>query len=316
MSDLVRYHNDFNNIILKNFTDRELDLLMAICFKLKNQNTNELTLEFKELKDLMKYEDRNLNKFINIVDNTYNKLLNARFRYEDDTQIDNILFFTRYKVSKLNQNVLIKVNEDFKYLLNELTSNYTKFELEQFTSLKSNYGKLIFKLLKQFDSTGKREFKIEDFRRLLDIPESYRISEINSRVLRDSTIAELEKAFKNLKIEKSKKHNERNVSKIIFTWDKIETKENYKYNKKLEKNPITSIKEIEETMEEKMKNAISSILMKDRKKNMNKLQDLAKLNNTEELSAFAIDNNLDMELIAKKIVHYKTKINIEKEVKQ
>lgn len=316
MSDLVRYHNDFNNIILKNFTDRELDLLMAICFKLKNQDTNELTLEFKELKDLMKYEDRNLNKFINIVDNTYNKLLNARFRYEDDTQIDNILFFTRYKVSKLNQNVLIKVNEDFKYLLNELTSNYTKFELEQFTSLKSNYGKLIFKLLKQFDSTGKREFKIEDFRRLLDIPESYRISEINSRVLRDSTITELEKAFKNLKIEKSKKHNERNVSKIIFTWDKIETKENYKYNKKLEKNPITSIKEIEETMEEKIKNAISSILMKDRKKNMNKLQDLAKLNNNEELSAFAIDNNLDMELIAKKIVHYKTKINIEKEVKQ
>lgn len=316
MSDLVRYHNDFNNIILKNFTDRELDLLMAICFKLKNQDTNELTLEFKELKDLMKYEDRNLNKFINIVDNTYNKLLNARFRYEDDTQIDNILFFTRYKVSKLNQNVLIKVNEDFKYLLNELTSNYTKFELEQFTSLKSNYGKLIFKLLKQFDSTGKREFKIEDFRRLLDIPESYRISEINSRVLRDSTITELEKAFKNLKIEKSKKHNERNVSKIIFTWDKIETKENYKYNKKLEKNPITSIKEIEETMEEKIKNAISSILMKDRKKNMNKLQDLAKLNNNEELSAFAIDNNLDMELIAKNIVHYKTKINIEKEVKQ
>ena len=316
MSDLVRYHNDFNNIILKNFTDRELDLLMAICFKLKNQDTNELTLEFKELKDLMKYEDRNLNKFINIVDNTYNKLLNARFRYEDDAQIDNILFFTRYKVSKLNQNVLIKVNEDFKYLLNELTSNYTKFELEQFTRLKSNYGKLLFKLLKQFESTGKREFKIEDFRRLLDIPESYRISEINSRVLRDSTITELEKAFKNLKIEKSKKHNERNVSKIIFTWDKIETKENYKYNKKLEKNPITSIKEIEETMEEKMKNAISSILMKDRKKNMNKLQDLAKLNNTEELSAFAIDNNLDMELLAKKIVHYKSKINIEKEVKQ
>ena len=65
-----------------------------------------------------------------------------------------------------------------------------------------------------------------------------------------------------------------------------------------------------------MKNAISSILMKDRKKNMNKLQDLAKLNNTEELSAFAIDNNLDMELIAKKFVHYKSKINIEKEVKQ
>ena len=42
MNELVRYHNDFNNIILTNFTERELDLLMAICFKLKNQSPNNL----------------------------------------------------------------------------------------------------------------------------------------------------------------------------------------------------------------------------------------------------------------------------------
>ena len=67
----------------------------------------------------------------------------------------------------------------------------------------------MFKLLKQFDSTGKRDFKIEDFRELLDIPASYRISEINSKVLTKKNIEELEKVFKNLKIEKIKNRNEK-----------------------------------------------------------------------------------------------------------
>ena len=99
MNELVRYHNDFNNIILTNFTERELDLLMAICFKLKNQSSNELNLTFEELKELIKYEDRNIGKFIKLLDNAYSKLLNVRIRFEDETQIDNILLFTRYKVS-------------------------------------------------------------------------------------------------------------------------------------------------------------------------------------------------------------------------
>ena len=80
MNELVRYHNDFNNIILTNFTERELDLLMAICFKLKNQSSNELNLTFEELKELIKYEDRNIGKFIKLLDNAYSKLLNARIR--------------------------------------------------------------------------------------------------------------------------------------------------------------------------------------------------------------------------------------------
>ena len=295
MNELVRYHNDFNNIILTNFTERELDLLMAICFKLKNQSSNELNLTFEELKELIKYEDRNIGKFIKLLDNAYSKLLNARIRIEDETQIDNILLFTRYKVSKLEKTVLIKVNEEFKYLLNELTSNYTKFELEHFTSIKSNYGKLMFKLLKQFDSTGKRDFKIEDFRELLDIPASYRISEINSKVLTKKNIEELEKVFKNLKIEKIKNRNERNVSRIVFTWDKIKNVQNNQSKiplKQQEKKP----EEPEKTVEELYKLAISRLLMKTKNK-VNPLQELAKLNTFEEIEKFIEKNDLDLEEI-------------------
>jgi plasmid replication initiation protein len=299
MNELVRYHNDFNNIILTNFTERELDLLMAICFKLKNQSSNELNLTFEELKELIKYEDRNIGKFIKLLDNAYSKLLNARIRFEDETQIDNILLFTRYKVSKLEKTVLIKVNEEFKYLLNELTSNYTKFELEHFTSIKSHYGKLMFKLLKQFDSTGKREFKIEDFRELLDIPASYRISEINSKVLTKKNIEELEKVFKNLKIEKIKNRNERNVSRIVFTWDKIKNVQNNQSKiplKQQEKKPIQIAEEPEKTVEELYKLAISRILMKNKNK-VNPLQELAKLNTFEEIEKFIEKNDLNLEEI-------------------
>ena len=207
--------------------------------------------------------------------------------------------FTRYKVSKLEKTVLIKVNEEFKYLLNELTSNYTKFELEHFTSIKSNYGKLMFKLLKQFDSTGKREFRIEDFRELLDIPASYKMAQINARVFTESNIEELEKVFKNLKIEKIKNRNERNVSRIVFTWDKIKNVQNNQSKiplKQQEKKPIQIAEEPEKTVEELYKLAISRILMKNKNK-VNPLQELAKLNTFEEIEKFIEKNDLDLEEI-------------------
>ena len=42
--------------------------------------------------------------------------------------------------------------------------------------LKSKYSKLLYKELMLFKDTGYRIFKIEDFRKKLDIPEKYRMT--------------------------------------------------------------------------------------------------------------------------------------------
>lgn len=218
--DLVVIHNDFNNVSLKALKEKELDILMSVCYKLRDEGTKEVQLSFSELKELSQYHNKNLERFIKDVEGVFNKFLKLRFRYEDDKKIVNFVLFTRSEIQKDDRYVSIKVNEEYKYILNELTGNYTKFELNQFVKLNSQYSKNLFRLLKQFSSTGWREFLLSDFRDLLDIPEKYRISEIDKYVLNEKIIGELNENFKNLKVIKLK--NGRLVYKIRFEWDKIE----------------------------------------------------------------------------------------------
>lgn len=56
----------------------------------------------------------------------------------------------------------------------------------------------MFRLLKQYKSTGFYIVKIEEFRRILDIPESYRLADIDKRVLQQIE-KELSPLLKNLK---------------------------------------------------------------------------------------------------------------------
>ncbi|WP_144487898.1 replication initiation protein, partial [Bacillus subtilis] len=71
-----------------------------------------------------------------------------------------------------------------KYILNSITNNFTKFELKEMTNLKSTYSKNMFRILKQYKHTGYMKIKIDDFRERLDVPKSYRMTDINKNVLK------------------------------------------------------------------------------------------------------------------------------------
>ncbi|MDK8605649.1 RepB family plasmid replication initiator protein, partial [Staphylococcus aureus] len=96
--------------------------------------------------------------------------------------------------------------------------NFTKFELREMTHLKSTYSKNMFRLLKQYKHTGYMKIKIEDFRERLDIPESYRMSNINQFVL-TPIIKELSPIFNNLNINKIKAKKGRKIEWLEFTFD-------------------------------------------------------------------------------------------------
>ena len=71
-----------------------------------------------------------------------------------------------------------------KHILNSITADFTKFELQEMTQLKSTYAKNMFRLLKQYKHTGYFKIQINDFRERLDIPKSYRMSEIDKYVFK------------------------------------------------------------------------------------------------------------------------------------
>ena len=106
---------------------------------------------------------------------------------------------------------------NFKYILNEITQNFTKFELEEFTNIRSSYAKTAYRLLKQYRKTGYAIFTMNQFRELLCIPKSYQTFNINQKIIKPIE-KELYQCFQGLKIKKVKAKGGRNITHIEFTF--------------------------------------------------------------------------------------------------
>lgn len=225
MNEIVKYNNQMNDVNFKDFTPIELDLLMTICSKMKEQGLTIIEFSFEQLKKISNYDPKQSNKkFIKDLEKTYDKLIQLNFKIGDDRNFTKFVLFNEYTVKGDEGTVTIGVNPKFYFVLNELTSNFTRFELKEFIDLKSKYSKECYRRLKQFRKTGLWTVEIEEFRRILDIPKNYRMSEINKNILKFIEI-ELKPLFKNLQIEKIKKKGAysgrgNKVTHIVFTFDK------------------------------------------------------------------------------------------------
>ena len=198
--EVVRYNNDLNNkTYLKNFNALELNFFMAICSKLKAQGTSEVEFTFNELKKKIQYDtSHNTDNFISKLRSTNKKILNSICEIETKDYIDQFILFPTFRISKKTGTLTVRINQDYAYLLNDF-SNFTEFGLANFIKLSSKYVKLLYKELMQFKSTGKLYLTIEDFRKKLDIPDSYSFSKIKDRILVPS-IQDFSFIFKKFKI--------------------------------------------------------------------------------------------------------------------
>lgn len=229
--EIVKYHNDLNKIKLPNFTAQEQNLLFTILAKIKNkkQENNEPIRLF--MKDIVigKIESREV--FTEIMESLKNKFFKASFRQIIETETEIIdshfhlfnkmdIHYTKkdpndgYDDSKIFYHIDLEVNQRFEYLIKELTSNFTTFELLEFINLNSKYTKTLYRLLKQYRSTGIMKMKWNEFESIMDIPRNtYNMCDIDKQILKPA-IKELTKertlfdtsrvAFQNLQYEKIK----------------------------------------------------------------------------------------------------------------
>ncbi|HEH5491986.1 TPA: replication initiation protein [Campylobacter coli] len=240
MSDIIKYHNDFNKIKLPSFTELEQNLLCAIFLEIKEKGHKE-TIKFPvlELKRIALQSNLKDNKqFNSLMESLFYKFFKADFTIliKDEKGREGKTFVNLFEKvifwnnNKLLEEIEIKVNEDFSYLVNSLTKEFTSFELAEFIPLSGKYTKTLYRLLKQFRTTGKAYFEWEEFCRIMDIPEKFAMCDIDKRILKPA-IKELSKErnlfdqvrvpFKNLAYEKEKtagRGRGGKVSGITFTF--------------------------------------------------------------------------------------------------
>ena len=216
--ETVVYRNEMNLVPLRKFTSTEVDLFFTLCNKLKEQDTRRLEIHFDELKHLSNYYSRSQDRFVKDLEHVYDKMLNLTYTERNGKSFKKFVLFTSYEVDVDEQHLAISVNNDLKHILNSITADFTKFELQEMTYLKSTYAKNMFRLLKQYKSTGYLKISVEDFRVRLDIPKSYRMTDLNKNIFAP-IINELSSIFKNLNINKVKAKKGRKIEWLEFTFE-------------------------------------------------------------------------------------------------
>ncbi|EGQ2316382.1 replication initiation protein [Campylobacter coli] len=242
MSDIVKYHNDFNKIKLPSFTEIEQDLLCGLMVKLKEEK-GKVTFYPWDLRNILKssYDNNSLMEFVSSLKRKFFKadftIIEKTTRGEKEVEAHKTInLFTEfaiyvYESSKDLESIEIQVNPRFEYILNQLTANFTAFELSEFVSLSGKYTKTLYRLLKQYRTTGKVYFEWEEFCRIMDIPENKTTGDIDKFILKPA-LKELTKErnlfdqirvpFKNLAYEKEKQKGTRGrggkVIGITFTF--------------------------------------------------------------------------------------------------
>lgn len=225
MNEIVKYHNDMNKISFTGFNEKELNLFFSLVFLAKEKGTNELTIPFSQLKMLSEDTDRNRDRFIRTLNNVNKKLIALHHQIKVDDITYTFSLFNVFGVNEKDNVLTVEVNKIFSYILNDLIGNFTKFELENFVSLKSTYSKNLFKVLKQWENKKKKEFSLDEFKALLGITGKYeKMSALDTYVL-GQLRKELPEFFPNLKIEKIK--TGRAVTSLKFTWGQKHQDINY-----------------------------------------------------------------------------------------
>lgn len=232
--ELVKYHNDLNSLSLRSWSAEEMDLFFTVISNIKNKGTDKLKLNAEELKVLTGTETRN-SYWFNMLDEFTNKAISLYFSERTESTSRVMTLFNYFEFNADDRTLDVQVAPMFEYIVNKLTANFTVYELAEFTNLKSTYSKTMYRILKQWKSLGEKEFKIEQFRELLDIPKSYNISAITRRVIKPIE-KELPQYFTGLKVKAIKKNTQGTpVIAYKFTWEKQVSNGKYipdKYNKK------------------------------------------------------------------------------------
>lgn len=200
---MIKYHNDMNLIAFNDFSQRELNIFFSLCLLMKDKGTGEITLSYNDIKKIIPDRFESNKKFEEILESVYDKLLRLRLETRDKNKIEKFILFTSYKIHVNEKIVTINTNSDYSYILNNLSKNFTLFELQEFNELSSTYSKHMFRLLKQYKHTGYYKVSVDEFKRLLNVPESYTMRKITDKIL-SIVLKELSDNFIDLKVNKIK----------------------------------------------------------------------------------------------------------------
>jgi plasmid replication initiation protein len=185
VNEIVKIHNDLTNEKLGKMNAKELDLFMTICHKMRDKGTERVVITFDELRKLGNYSATSNKVLKQDIVKANSKLLEFQFLIEKGPKTYQRTLFKDFITDEEECTVTVGMWEETTYILNDIASHFTRFELSEFVSLESKYAKRLYKLIKQYKTQGSFYIAKQDFYIALDVPQSlHRACNFNDRALK------------------------------------------------------------------------------------------------------------------------------------
>ncbi len=246
--EIVKYNNDFNLLPMPELKASQMDIFMTILSLINDKKENtpflkrffnpelrEIVIPQKVFIDLCRLQDSNMpyTDIFWLIDGTLEKLVKTVIKYQKDEKT--IYNFVCFEVGAIiASDVCIRFTKTFYDMIINYKFGFTKFELAEFIDLSGKYTKTLYRLLKQYRTTGKMRMQWDEFIRIMQIPTTYQVCDIEKQILKPA-LKELIKErnlfdqkrtpFKNLAYEKIKRGQGGKVIGIEFNF-KPETLKN------------------------------------------------------------------------------------------
>lgn len=244
----MQIHNYINELKISGLSTKQKNLFVAILAKLqekskkvKSDERRTVTFTYAELKRMADVKCRGDKRFASTLETFTEKVLSIKEKIEvkkgEKTKKTIFNLFSKMDIDDEENTLSVTINKDFEEFLFEVEDCYSNLNIEEYTNIKNNHTKNLYKFINQWKTKGEKEIEIEKFKQLFDIPSSYQICHLTEKIIKPG-IKELKPYFKGLDFEKIK--SGRKVVKIIFTWEKPSRK----ITKKQEEKNITAAKKL------------------------------------------------------------------------
>ncbi len=283
----------FNKEIDKSIIEvTKMELWALLGYNNKNYNPEEIKKIIKQLTKSGTYE----------IPENQSKISGSIFvieELENTLKIEIPSTFRKYIFTQKDIDLIVKAKHNKKMQIEELDywNNTLKNKKKDLVllkeadifNIKGKYAKRLYTLLAQNSLTRKYEKDLKGFREILEIPQAYKMGNIDQKVLNPAIKEiELKTKIRNIKINKIKIGKV--INKIVFTF--TEAKEHH----------IDNTENLNQTpLEENQGQSQEQILKTSIRKALTKLgaydryQELTNLNTVEELEYYIKENNLSIE---------------------
>ena len=195
--NLVVKHNALINATSKyKYETNELKLICTLISNIDNQKDKGFDIKYMNLRDLNFSEKDIIN--VEYITNLCESIMSKPFKIGKGV-------FNWFSGLVYDNGVIeYAFDKRLKPYLLELKDNFTRYNISNILKLRSSYSIQIFELLSQYKTIGTRSITIDEFRKLLKIPKTYKNNDLKRLIegvqkdLKNNTTLSFEFSFKKL----------------------------------------------------------------------------------------------------------------------